>query len=137
MKSEINHHRFRGRRMAVLPAFALACFGLLVSAAPDGFYLEAGAIKAGTYHPPVILVKATKTKDYYDAIDGPDKLNFSVKLRGQCAERDRIQFAGMEVRGKDKQTVTEPSIADGPDTRSIGPNHGQDWKVIPFTIPYI
>ena len=116
--------------------FALAFLSLLLSAATDGFELEAGTIKAGTYDPPMIHVKATKTREYYDAVDQPDQLNFSVKVRGQCAERDRVYFAGLEVRGKDTQGVNA-NISDGADKRSIGPDHGAQWKVVPFSIPYI
>ena len=128
------------RAVVIALMLALSIFCLAAGAVFDGFYMEYGALKAGTYETPIVYVKATKTRERYDALDVKEgsagNLNFSVKVRGQCAEGDRLHgLAYVEVRGNGKnQQVSYPINSAN---RSIGPDHGQGWDVFAFKIPFI
>jgi hypothetical protein len=133
-----NHRGFHPGPFVLLLALALSCLCLVVTGAPfDGFVIEDGAIKAGTYEPPVLFVKATRSREVYDTLDQPGDLKFSVKVRGQCAEKERIVLAGIDIQGKGKHR--EPFFVPvGPEKkRSIGGDHGEDWEVYGISIPFI
>ena len=142
---KVNTDRFW---VMALMLFALVLLGLLVNADPDGFemkagaaqrpgfYMEHGAIKAG-YEPPFMYVKATKSKDRYDALDfkgGSDSdLKFSVKVSGRCPEKWRLSGGSLSISGNGKSQQVDYPIDSS--HRSIGPDNGQGWDVYAFRLP--
>jgi len=107
------------------------------SAQRPGFFMEYGAIKAGTYETPIIYVKATKTKERYDQIDLREdgNLSYAVKVSGRCPESWRLASGRLGVRGQNKtQTVDYPVNSDH---RTIGQDHGAEWEVFAFHVPFL
>jgi hypothetical protein len=136
----------RSRRISVRAVFLPATIALTVmslflssSAQRQRFYIEPGAAKAGTFEPPVILVKAVKDHEVYDTVDikqgSQGDMTFHVKVRGSCEERYRTLAAHIDIIGKTKQRA--PNFEANPDHRSIGPNHGEDWEYHVFKVPFI
>jgi hypothetical protein len=130
---------FRGLLIIMTLTFALLSLLLAASAQRPDFFIEPGAYKAGTFKPPVILVKAVKDRDVYDTVDirqGVEgDMNFSVRVRGTCAEKFRTLSADISIIGKTKQR--DPDFRANSDHRSIGPNHGADWEYHSFSVPFI
>src|SRR6266540_3373896 len=98
----VKYARFRLVVIAMALAFSLA--GLLVasSAQGDRFYME----EAGAYDPPMIYVKATRSRDRYDTIDVKEGSDgylkfFSVKVRGQCPEKWRLNGGYLDILGRE------------------------------------
>jgi len=125
-------------RRAAIAILLLSILSLLAGASVQrpGFYIEYGAVKAGTFETPIIYVKATKTKDHYDQIDLREdgKLGYSVKVSGRCPESWRLGSGSLGVRGANKsQPVDYPVNSDH---RSIGQDHGNEWDVFAFRIPF-
>jgi len=126
-------------RKVVIAISILSILSLVAAASVQrpGFYMEYGAIKAGTFETPTIFVKATKTKDRYDQIDLREdgKLAYSVKVSGRCPESWRLGSGLLDVRGIDKsQQVAYPV---NPDHRTIGQDHGNEWEVFSFHLPLL
>src|SRR5262249_27100768 len=126
-------------RLVLIAISTLSVFSLLIAASVQrpGFYLEYGAIKAGTFETPIIYVKANKTKDRYDQIDLREdgKLSYAVKVSGRCPENWRLGSGRLDVRGQNKsQPVDYPVNSNH---RTIGQDHGAEWEVFAFHIPFL
>ena len=135
------------RAIIITLSLALSLAGLLVpaSALGPGFYME----EAGAYDPPLIHVKATKRKDRYDTVDAKSGSDgylkfFSVKVRGQCPEKWRLDQGSINVFGREWDKYgnrMRPHRVDywvDRSHRSIGPDHGQGWsEAFAFRVPYL
>ena len=143
-KIKLNRNRFW---VVASMVFALAFLGLVDAsdglekkagaAQRPGFYMEYGAIKAGTFETPIIYVKANKAKDRYDQIDLREdgKLRYAVKVSGRCPETWRLGSGSLDVRGQNKSQPVDYPV----DTshRTIGQDHGTEWDVFAFGIPFL
>lgn len=132
---------FPARTLAIVLTLMLSTVSLLTptSAQRNQFFIEPGAFKAGTFEPPVILVKAVKNREVYDTVDirqGIDgDMTFQVRVRGSCMERYRTLSANIYITGKTEQR--DPTFKSNYDHRSIGPNHGADWLYHRFSVPFV
>ena len=133
----MKYSRFRVVVIAMAQAFSLG--GLLVasSAQEDRFYME----EAGAYDPPMIYVKATKSRERYDTIDVKEGSDgylkfFSVKVRGQCPEKWRLHRGRIDIRGYGSDAPYSVDYPVDRSHRSIGPDHGQGWsEAFAFRVP--
>jgi len=139
MKPEINRST-RFTRIVTPIAFALSIFCLVGVSAQnqDRFYFEPGAENPGSFKPPIIFVKSTKDASAYDTVDvkqgSESDLRFSIRMRGQCPERYRLQNGHITVG--ERVPRTKVSFQVNTNNRSIGPDHGQGWDYFSFAIPF-
>src|ERR1700752_2664190 len=91
------------RRYAAAILITLSIFSLLIASGfqRPGFFMEYGAIKAGTWETPWIYVRATKTKDRYDSIEvkGGGELRYAVRMSGRCPEDWRLSSGSLAIYG--------------------------------------
>jgi hypothetical protein len=136
-QTKMRFTRFRTLGIALVITSFLFSLMVIVTGQRPGFYLDYGAIKAGTYETPMIYVKATKTKDRYDSIDVKEdgELRYAVKVSGQCPEAWRLSSGRLAIYGDSKPEFVSYRVNSA--HRSIGENHGQQWDVFDFHTPFL
>ncbi len=131
--------KYARRRAIPITTVIILTFSLLIAAAVQrpGFFVEYGAIKAGTWETPIIYVKATKTKDRYDSIDVKEdgNLRYAIKVSGRCPETWRLREGSLAVYGEGKPQFVTYLVNSS--NRTIGEDHGQQWDVFGFHTPFL
>ena len=134
-KSTVTFRKLITAVVFVLPVCFLVAFSAQYQ---ERFYFEPGAANPGDFKPPVINVKSTKDPAVYDTIDvkqgSESDLKFSIRLRGQCPERHRLEYGEISVgQGAGRAKIRFPVDKNH---RSIGPDHGASWDYFSFVIPF-
>jgi hypothetical protein len=129
------------RAVVIALCLAFSVFSLVAGSAVEGFEMKLEYTPNGSYELPVVLVKATKSKNLYDSMEPMEpNLEYKVSVRGQCAEKWRLTDGDLVIRANDrKPRIDDPRVDYPVDSshRSIGDDHGQGWETFPFSFPFM